>query len=345
MDKTAHKHLILKALIFPETIMITNGNKMQIKFTKMHGLGNDYIFINCLEQNLGNIDLKKLATKMSSRHFGIGSDGIILIMPPVSKENDFKYRIFNSDGSEAEMCGNGIRCAAKYVYDHNLTKKTKLCFETKAGLIKPELIIEKSAVKEIRVDMGEPVLERKKIPMKGPAGAVINENIDIENKNQNIPPSWEGGGSRMDITKHKGGNTLYHNKKTLKITCVSMGNPHCIIFTANTEFEGFKELGKAIETHESFPNKTNVEFIQVLNRNEIKMRVWERGAGETLACGTGACASAVACILNKKTERQLTVRLKGGDLKIEWDKETNHVFMTGPAVEVFSGKLHLSDPL
>ncbi len=314
MDKTAHKHLILKALIFPETIMITNGNKMQIKFTKMHGLGNDYIFINCFEQDLGSIDLKKLATKMSSRHFGIGSDGIILIMPKESEENDFRYRIFNSDGSEAEMCGNGIRCASKYVYDHKLTKKTKLCFETKAGIIKPELIIENNTVKDIRVDMGEPVLERKKIPMKGPAGPVIDENIDI-------------------------------NNKTLKITCVSMGNPHCIIFTHNTEFEGFKELGKAIETHESFPNKTNVEFVQVLNRNEIKMRVWERGAGETLACGTGACASAVACILNKKTERQLTVRLKGGDLKIEWDKESNHVFMTGPAVETFSGKFQLPDPL
>ncbi len=279
---------------------------MQIKFTKMHGLGNDYIFINCFEENLDNVSLKELAVNMSKYHYGIGSDGIILILPPESKENDFKYRIFNSDGSEAEMCGNGIRCAAKYVYEHNLTKKTKLRFETKAGIIIPELILKNDKVLDIRVDMGEPVLEREKIPMKGPIGKVINEDLNVDNK-------------------------------TLKITCVSMGNPHCIIFTKDTQFKGFEPLGKAIETHDSFPNKTNVEFIQVLNRKEIIMRVWERSEGETLACGTGACASAVACVLNKKTDRMITVHLKGGDLKIEWDKGSNHVFMTGPAVEVFEG--------
>lgn len=280
---------------------------MRIKFSKMHGLGNDYVFINCLKENLDNVDIKELAAKMSSRHYGIGSDGIILIMPPSSNGNDFKYRIFNPDGSEAEMCGNGIRCAAKYVYEHKLTGKKRLRFETKAGIIKPEVIIEKGcSVKEIRVDMGEPVLERKKIPVKGPAGAAISEDLKI-------------------------------GSKTHKITCVSMGNPHCIIFTGNTEIKDFEHTGKAIENHSIFPNKTNVEFVQVLNKNEIKMRVWERGAGETLACGTGACASAVACILNKKTDRKITVHLKGGDLKIEWDKKSNHVFMTGPAVGVFEG--------
>ncbi len=279
---------------------------MQIRFTKMHGLGNDYIFINCFVEDLGKTSLKELAINMSKPHYGIGSDGMILIMPPVSEENDFKYRIFNSDGSEAEMCGNGIRCAARYVYEHNLTKKTKLRFETKAGIIIPELILKNNKVSQIRVDMGEPVLERKKIPMIGPAGSVIGENLNIDNK-------------------------------TLKITCVSMGNPHCIIFTRDTQFKDFEPLGKAIETHDSFPKRTNVEFIQVLNEKEIVMRVWERAEGETLACGTGACASAVACVLNKKTDRTVTVHLKGGDLKIEWDKDSNHVFMTGPAVEVFEG--------
>ena len=274
---------------------------MQIKFTKMHGLGNDYIFINCFEQDLGKISLKELAINMSKPHYGIGSDGIILIMPRKSKENDFKYRIFNSDSSEAEMCGNGIRCAAKYVWDHSLTKKTKLRFETKAGIIIPELILKNKEVLEVRVDMGEPILEREKIPMSGPSGSVIDEDLNMDDGNQ-------------------------------KITCVSMGNPHCIIFTEDTQFKDFEHLGKAIEMHESFPNKTNVEFVHVLNEKEIIMRVWERGAGETLACGTGACASAVACVLNKKTDRTVTVHLKGGDLKIEWDENSNHVFMTGPAV-------------
>ncbi|MFH1126734.1 MAG: diaminopimelate epimerase, partial [archaeon] len=258
---------------------------MPIRFTKMHGIGNDFIIINRFEENIEDINIKDLAIKMSDRHFGAGSDGIILIMPPESKENDFRYRMFNPDGSEAEMCGNGMRCAARYVFDHNLTKKTKLRFETKAGIIKPELILVKGHVKEVRVDMGEPVLEREKIPMLGPAGKVINEDL-------------------------KAGN------KTVKVTCVSMGNPHCIIFVDDTGFDGFEQLGKAIETHRSFPKKTNVEFIKVLGRSEIDMRVWERGAGETLACGTGACASAVACVLNKKTDRIVTVHLLGGDLKI-----------------------------
>lgn len=279
---------------------------MPIKFTKMQGLGNDYIFINCFEEKLDKVNLKDLAIRMSDRHFGIGSDGIILIMPPASNKNDFKYRIFNPDGSEAEMCGNGMRCAGRFVFDHSLTKKTKLRFETKTGIIIPEIILKNKEVSEVRVDMGEPILERENIPMTGPKGMVINESLKVEDNN-------------------------------LKISCVSMGNPHCIIFVHETEFDGFERLGRSIENHPLFPNKTNVEFIRVLSKNEIKMRVWERGTGETLACGTGACASAVASILNKMTDRTVTVHLKGGDLKIEWDKETNHVFMSGPAVEVFEG--------
>lgn len=279
---------------------------MEIKFTKMHGLGNDYLFINCFEEKLANIDLNDLAIRMSDRHFGVGSDGIILIMPPESKENDFKYRIFNSDGSEAEMCGNGMRCAAKYVFECALTKKTNLRFETKAGIIKPEIMLEKGNAKTVRVDMGEPIFERGKIPMAGPKGNVINEKLDV-------------------------------NCEEVKVTCVSMGNPHCVIFVEDTEFKGFEDLGKKIETHKVFPKRTNVEFVQVIDRKEIRMRVWERGAGETLACGTGACASAVASVLNKKTERTVIVHLKGGDLIIEWDEKTNHIFMTGPAVEVFDG--------
>ncbi len=279
---------------------------MSIKFTKMHGIGNDYIFINCFAENLKNIDLKDLAIKMSDRHFGIGSDGIILIMPAESKENDFRYRIFNSDGSEAEMCGNGIRCAAKYVFEYGLTKKANLRFETKAGIIKPEIVVEKGSVKDVRVNMGEPVLERGKIPMLGQKGTVVNEELKLEGRSINV-------------------------------TCVSMGNPHCVILVEDTEFKGFDELGKKIENHKAFPNGTNVEFVQIMNQKEIKMRVWERGAGETLACGTGACASVVACVLNKKTERDVVVHLKGGNIQVEWDEKTNHVFKTGPAVEVFEG--------
>ncbi|HEY9205961.1 MAG TPA: diaminopimelate epimerase [Candidatus Methanoperedens sp.] len=279
---------------------------MSIKFTKMHGIGNDYIFIDCFAENLKNIDLKDLAIRMSDRHFGIGSDGIILIMPAESKENDFRYRIFNSDGSEAEMCGNGIRCAAKYVFEHGLTKKTNLRFETKAGIIKPEIVVEKSSVKDVRVDMGEPVLERGRIPMIGQKGTVVNKELKLEGR-------------------------------SIKVTCVSMGNPHCVILVEDTEFKGFDELGKKIENHKAFPNRTNVEFVKIMNQKEIKMRVWERGAGETLACGTGACASVIACVLNKKTERNVIVHLKGGNIQVEWDEKTNHVFKTGPAVEVFEG--------
>ena len=278
-----------------------------MKFTKMQGLGNDYIYINCFEEKIENPN--ELSIKISDRHFGVGSDGLVLIEP--SKTSDFKMRIFNPDGSEAEMCGNATRCVAKYVYDNNMTKKTEFEIKTKAGIIKPKLNIENNKVKTICVDMGEPILEQEKIPMIGTKETVVNEEIII-------------------------------NDKKLNITCVSMGNPHCIVFIDDTDFKEFETLGKILENHEIFPNRINVEFVKILNQNEVNMRVWERGAGETLACGTGACATAVACILNNKTNNKITVHLKGGRLEINWDKNTNHVFMTGPAKKVFDGTWDLN---
>ncbi len=272
-----------------------------MKFTKMHGIGNDYIFVNCLEEDVK--EPEELAKKISVRHFGVGSDGLVLILP--SEKADFRMRIFNPDGSEAEMCGNAVRCVAKYVRDRNLIDADEFEIETLAGIIKPK-VISSGRVSMVRVDMGEPVFERGKIPMVGSDGSVIDEMLDARGTDVNI-------------------------------TCVSMGNPHCVIFVESVDFSEFECLGKIIENHELFPNRINVEFVNVLNEHEIEMRVWERGVGESLACGTGACASAVACVLNKKTGRDVTVRLKCGDLKILWDEKSNHVYMTGPAEDVFDG--------
>ncbi len=273
-----------------------------MKFTKMHGIGNDYIFVNCFEEDVK--EPEALAKKMSVRHFGVGSDGLVLIMP--SDAADFRMRIFNPDGSEAEMCGNAVRCVAKYVRDRNMTDADEFEIETLAGIIKPK-VISSGNVSMVRVDMGEPVLEREKIPMVGSNGKVIDEGLDA-------------CGTKV------------------KVTCVSMGNPHCVIFVEDVDFPEFENLGKIIENHELFPNRINVEFVQILNEREVKMRVWERGAGETLACGTGACASVVACVLNKKTGRDVIVHLKGGDLKILWDEKSNHVYMTGSAERVYEGE-------
>ncbi len=272
-----------------------------MKFTKMHGIGNDYIFVNCFEEKVENP--QELSKKISARHFGIGSDGLVLIMP--SEKADFRMRIFNPDGSEAEMCGNAVRCVAKYVRDRKMIETDEFEIETLAGIIKPKLI-SSGRVSMVQVDMGEPVFEREKIPMMGSDGKVIDEVLDA-------------GGTKV------------------KITCVSMGNPHCVIFVEDIDFSEFEHLGKIIENHDLFPNRINVEFVKILNEHEIEMRVWERGAGETLACGTGACASVVACVLNKKTGRDVTAHLKGGDLKIVWDEKSNHVYMTGSAEEVFEG--------
>ena len=275
-----------------------------MKFTKMNGCGNDYVYINGFVEKVENP--KELAKKVSDRHFGIGSDGLILIVP--SDKADFCMRMFNADGSEGEMCGNGIRCVAKYVYDHKMTDKTEISVETKAGIKYLDLTVEDEKVTKVKVDMGEPILEPKKIPVRSEKKRVVNEPIAVA-------------------------------EKTWNMTCVSMGNPHAVVFVEDTGSLEIEKYGPLFENHELFPNRTNTEFVQVLNRNEINMRVWERGSGETLACGTGTCASVVACILNGYTDEKVLVHLLGGDLEIEYEKTTNHVFMTGPAETLFEGEL------
>ena len=281
-----------------------------IKFTKMEGLGNDYIYIDCTKKDLKNAE--KLAKIMSDRHFGIGSDGIILIKS--SDIADFRMQMFNSDGTEAEMCGNGIRCVGKYVYDKGLTDKTTLKIETLAGIKTLKLNIEKEKVKTVKVDMGEPILDYNLIPAK---------NVDIYK-------------SKNETRFYKVNIDLEEEVK--EFTCISMGNPHAIAFVNNVNKTKVEKLGPEVEKNNHFPNKTNVEFIELVNKNNIKMRVWERGAGETLACGTGACASVVASVLNGYTQRNVTVELLGGKLNIEWNKDDNHVYMVGAATEVFEGE-------
>ena len=273
-----------------------------IKFIKMQGLGNDYVYIDAINQKIENES--SLAQFVSNRHFGIGSDGLILICK--SDIADFKMRMFNSDGSEAEMCGNGIRCVGKFVYDNKLTTKTNLKIETLAGIKKLILNTKDDKVETVKVDMGEPILEPKDIPVIVKEKPVKNLKIIVDERN-------------------------------FKFSCVSMGNPHAITIIDDIQNFNVEKYGKKIEIDKVFPNKTNVEFIQLIDRNNIKMRVWERGAGETLACGTGACASVVACVLNELTSRKVNVELLGGTLKIEWNEEDNHIYMTGPAVTVFEG--------
>lgn len=274
-----------------------------MKFTKMHGLGNDFVLIEGKELP-AELNLADLAIKMCDRHFGIGADGLIIILP--SECADAKMRIFNSDGSEPEMCGNGIRCFAKYVYENGIVKKQEIKVETLAGIIVPRLEIEEEKISGICVDMGEPQLDRSLIPMLGEPGLVVNE-------------------------------TLLVAGQPYQITAISMGNPHCIVFTGSLEDIQLSAAGRLLETHYVFPKKTNVEFVQILNPNEVRVKVWERGAGETLACGTGACAVAVAGVLNLLTARKVTVHLAGGDLEISWNEHDNHVYMTGPAEAVFTG--------
>lgn len=273
-----------------------------MKFTKMNGCGNDYVYINGFEETIKNS--WELARKMSNRNFGIGSDGLVLILP--SKKADFRMRMFNSDGSEAEMCGNAIRCVGKYVYDKGMTQKTSLRIETLAGIKGLELTIKNREVFSVRVDMGEPILEAKKIPVRSNKSPVIEEEIRVDSGQ-------------------------------LILTAVSMGNPHAIIMVEDVENCDFERVGRVVEHHPLFPQKTNVEFVQILDKEHIKMRVWERGVGETLACGTGACASLVACVLKTIANRKAMLHLRGGDLTIEWDQETNHVFMTGTCETVFEG--------
>jgi diaminopimelate epimerase len=283
---------------------------MIINFVKMQGLGNDFILIDCLNKLLNDQSfLSNFAKKLCNRNFGIGADGLILILP--SSKADLRMRFFNFDGSEAEMCGNGIRCFAKYVYENKIVTKSKFTVETLAGIIIPELIIVNKKISGIKVDMGIPKLRRREIPMIGEdSPTVIDETLKV------------------------------NPEQIFKITCVSMGNPHCIIFTDDVKSIAVSEIGPQIENHPLFPQKTNVEFIQVLNRKEVNLRVWERGVGETLACGTGACASLVASILNKKTDRQTLIHLPGGDLDIH-GADDRHVYMIGPAEVVFKGEIAL----
>lgn len=277
-----------------------------MKFTKMEGLGNDYVYVDCFKETVANPE--HIAVKVSDRHFGIGSDGLILIKP--SKVADFFMDMYNADGSRSEMCGNGIRCVAKYVYDYGLTDKTSIFIETLSGIKYLDLKVEAGKVSMITVNMGTPELAPDKIPVKSNKDILISEPITV------------------------GGNAY-------KMTCVSMGNPHCVVFVEDTNNFPLEEIGPKFENHEVFPNRINTEFIQILDRKTVNMRVWERGTGETLACGTGACASAVACILNGLTEDEITLHLLGGDLLVRWDREANLVYMTGPAKVVFDGEISL----
>ena len=277
-----------------------------MKFTKMQGLGNDYVYVNCMEQMVE--DAAETARRVSDRHFGIGSDGLILICP--SDKADFEMRMYNADGSRGEMCGNGIRCVGKYVYDYGLTDKTSLSVETLGGIKHLFLEVEGGKVSLVKVDMGPAILEPEKIPVTAEGSRVVDEPLCVDGK-------------------------------TFRMTCVSLGNPHAVIYVDDVQGMDLEKTGPSFENHERFPNRINTEFAHVLDRNTVEMRVWERGSGETLACGTGACAVAVASILNGYTEDQETVRLLGRDLKIEWDRETNKVYMTGPAEVVFDGEIHL----
>jgi diaminopimelate epimerase len=274
-----------------------------MKFTKMHGLGNDYIYVNGFQEQVDNP--AAVARAVSDRHFGIGSDGLILILP--SSRADFRMRMFNADGSEAQMCGNGIRCLAKYVYDHGMTQHTTIQVETLAGVLMLQLFPSGGVVEKVRVQMGEPRLQRAQIPMQGPAGRVLQEALVV-------------------------------NGTTFAVTAVSMGNPHCVVFVDDPQTFDVTLWGPRFEHHPAFPEGVNTEFVRVLNAQSFAMRVWERGSGETLACGTGASAVAVACHLTGRTGRRVTGHLSGGSLELEWNEADNQVYMTGPAVEVFRGE-------
>lgn len=274
----------------------------------MHGLGNDYVYVNCFEEKIDNPPA--VARFVSDRHFGIGSDGLIMINP--SKTADFEMEMYNADGSRGEMCGNGIRCVAKYVYDYGLTDKTQISVETLGGIKYLDLAVEDGKVSLVKVDMGKPELEADLIPIISEREQVIDEPIEVDGKE-------------------------YH------MTGVSMGNPHAVIYVDDVKGLDLEKIGPKFENHERFPKRINTEFVHCIDRQTVEMRVWERGSGETLACGTGACAVAVSSILNNLTDTQVTVKLLGGDLQIEWDREKDRVFMTGPATVVFDGVIDITE--
>ena len=274
----------------------------------MHGLGNDYVYVNCFEEKIDNPPA--VARFVSDRHFGIGSDGLIMINP--SKTADFEMEMYNADGSRGEMCGNGIRCVAKYVYDYGLTDKTQISVETLGGIKYLDLTVEDGKVSLVKVDMGKPELEADLIPIISEREQVIDEPIEVDGKE-------------------------YH------MTGVSMGNPHAVIYVDDVKGLDLEKIGPKFENHERFPKRINTEFVHCIDRQTVEMSVWERGSGETLACGTGACAVAVSSILNNLTDTQVTVKLLGGDLQIEWDREKDRVFMTGSATVVFDGVIDITE--
>ncbi len=281
-----------------------------MKFTKMHGLGNDYVYVNCVKESVDNPSA--VAKFVSDRHFGIGSDGLIMINP--SKVADFEMEMYNADGSRGEMCGNGIRCVAKYVYDYGLTDKTHISVETPGGIKYLDLDVKDGKVRLVKVNMGSPELKPELIPIvpRDPAAqAIVDEPVAVDGREY-------------------------------RMTGVSMGNPHAVIYIDDVKGLDIEKIGPKFENHERFPNRINTEFAKVLDRRTVEMRVWERGSGETLACGTGACAVAVASMLNGLTENKVTVKLLGGDLQIEWKREENLVYMTGPAAVVFDGEIDIT---
>lgn len=274
-----------------------------MKFTKMHGCGNDYVYVNGFTEKVA--DKPKAVVALSDRHFGIGSDGVIFINP--SQQADFEMEMYNADGTRAEMCGNGIRCVGKYVYDHGMTDKTSITVESFGKVKYLDLTVENGKVVKVKVNMGKPELTAKDVPVVSVHEQVIDEEIIVK-------------------------------EKSYRMTCVSMGNPHAVVFMDDVEHLAIEEISPYFENHERFPNRTNTEFVQVIDDSHVKMRVWERGTGETLACGTGCCATAVACVLNRLTGAHVTVQVLGGEIEIYWDQKENLVYMTGPAVTVFEGE-------
>ena len=275
-----------------------------MKFTKMHGTGNDYVYVNCFEERVDHPS--ELAVSVSDRHFGVGGDGLILIKP--SDVADFQMDMYNADGSRGMMCGNGIRCVGKYVYDHGMTDKREIRIETLAGIKELSLNVADGMVQSVRVNMGSPLLQPKDIPVLADGSQVIDEPIEIL-------------------------GSVY------RMTCVGMGNPHAVVYVDDVDGLDLEKIGPHFEHHPLFPDRVNAEFVRCLDKNTLQMRVWERGSGETWACGTGACATVVASALNGYTESRVTVRLRGGELEIDWDRERNCVYMTGPATTVFEGEL------
>lgn len=281
---------------------------MKLAFTKMEGCGNDYVYINGFTQSVPAEEKPALVRRLSDRHFGIGGDGVIFINP--AKEADFEMEMWNADGTRSEMCGNGIRCVARYVYDFGLTDQKEFSIVS-AGKVKYMTLYEQDGqISAVRVNMGQPILEADQIPVRADHSPVINVPIEVQGKEY-------------------------------RMTCVSMGNPHAVVFVDSTEDFPLEQVGPFFENHPCFPNRTNTEFVQVIDRGRVRMRVWERGTGETLACGTGCCATAVACVLNGLTDNAITVEVLGGALQIEWDRDNDLVWMTGPATVVFSGEIEI----